>query len=66
MVIIDPNPSSVGLPTKAYYSVEEVHDVREHWKIGGGKQRGAGEQTEKRAEVGEPAQPQPSFWVFLV
>ncbi|EGD77756.1 hypothetical protein PTSG_08845 [Salpingoeca rosetta] len=26
MVIIDPNPTTLGLPTKAYYSVEEIHD----------------------------------------
>ncbi len=27
LVIINPSPSDVGLPTKAYVSVEEVHDV---------------------------------------
>eukprot|EP00043_Microstomoeca_roanoka_P020851 m.254275 g.254275 ORF g.254275 m.254275 type:complete len:341 (-) comp17858_c0_seq1:373-1395(-) len=26
LVIIDPNPTMVGLPTKAYFAVEEVHD----------------------------------------
>ena len=27
LVIIDPEPKDLGLPTDAYYAVEEVHDV---------------------------------------
>ena len=27
LVIVDPKPKDFGLPTDAYYAVEEVHDV---------------------------------------
>ena len=27
LVIVDAKPKALGLPTDAYYSVEEVHDV---------------------------------------
>lgn len=30
LVIIDAHASNIGLPTEAYYSVEEVHDVCIH------------------------------------
>ena len=28
LVIVDAKPKALGLPTDAYYAVEEVHDVR--------------------------------------
>ena len=28
LVIVDAKPKALGLPTDAYYSLEEVHDVR--------------------------------------
>lgn len=36
LVVIDAKPKDLGLPTEAYYSVEEVHDVRYHltaWEL---------------------------------
>ena len=30
LVIVDAKPKALGLPTDAYYAVEEVHDVRHH------------------------------------
>lgn len=31
LVIIDVKPKDLGLPTEAYISVEEIHDVSESW-----------------------------------
>ena len=38
LVIVDPKPKDFGLPTDAYYAVEEVHDVSGwgHTLYGGG------------------------------
>ena len=30
LVIVDAKPRDLGLPTDAYYAVEEVHDVSVH------------------------------------
>lgn len=30
-MIIDVKPKDLGLPTEAYISVEEIHDVSESW-----------------------------------
>lgn len=32
LVIIDVKPKDLGLPTEAYISVEEIHDVRENFE----------------------------------
>ena len=32
-MIVDAKPRDLGLPTDAYYSVEEVHDVSEFSKM---------------------------------
>jgi 26S proteasome regulatory subunit N8 len=32
LVIINAEPPELGLPTEAYYSVEEVHDVNKRYK----------------------------------
>jgi len=31
LVIIDAEPKELGLPTEAYYAVEEIHDVYLHF-----------------------------------
>lgn len=30
LVIVDAKPKALGLPTDAYYAIEEVHDVSDH------------------------------------
>ena len=36
LVIVDPKPKDFGLPTDAYYAVEEVHDVSGRGTLVGG------------------------------
>ena len=35
LVIVDAKPKALGLPTDAYYAIEEVHDVSDNIMLAG-------------------------------